>query len=423
MNTKFTDIVSALTTSLDRYGAGTMMAPFKAQDGSTANPSITFGNDQGTGLYSGGANVLRAAAGGSILQEWNLTQISCNRPLVVTTPVANTNAFTATGNGTGQGGVFQGGVGGANLPGSRGITTTGGTGSGSGNGGLGVYATGGAASGGAGSVQGRAIDADGGLAGIAAPLDPAGSVRPNRYFFTTSTIPTASGVSYPLNGLTFTNAAGINVIALDAYARTTATVAGWQMVRLGLRYDVDNVIGAGGMLEFGTTGFSMAAGSAATSSNPAPALTLTNANLAFASTVVAPAGTTVVTNTITPANICKVWAVFGVLGTSVGQTPDVATTGSLYDTFNVASVTATQLGVVTITFAAPFASAAYKATITFEKIGDNIGLQLTPKIIGRTASTLIFRCTSTNSGGTTTDYSFSDTVNRIGFHVDLQGRQ
>lgn len=425
VNEKFADIGQALTASLDRTGNGGMQAPFKAQDGSAANPAITFNSEPGLGFFRGGAASVSLVASASVIQEWNLTLTTINRPVTVTTPLPNTTALTATGNGTGQGGVFTGGVGGANLPGARGVTTTGGAGSGTGNGGVGLSATGGASGPGVGSAQGVGLEATGGIAGLSAPLDAPGTVRPTRYYAASAQLPATANAIFPLNGLAWTNAVGVNNVGLDVYTRSMGTLAGWQMLRFGLRYDVDMVPGAGGMLEFGDSGTSIARGSAATATSPVAALTLVNAHLAFANTVVAPSGTTGLKDTLTPKNICKAWAVIGVTGKPVGSgtPPDISTSSTEHDTFNIASVTGVQAGTITVTFATPFASNAYKATVTVEFPGGAIVRQLTPRITARSATGFTFYCTETKSGGTTDVYLFVNPEFQINFHIDCQGRQ
>jgi len=425
VNEKFTDIDQALTASLDRTGNGGMQAPFKAQDGSAANPAITFNSEPGLGFFRGGAASVSLVASASVIQEWALTYVNINRPLTINNTTPNAVGLTVYGNGTGVGINVTGGTPSGNAPGARGIVTEGGAGAGSGGGGTGLFTIGGAAGGAGGSVQGLGLESTGGIAGIAAPLDAAGTVRPTRYYAASAQLPATANAIFPLNGLAWTNAVGVNNVGLDVYTRSMGTLAGWQTLRFGLRYDVDLVPGAGGMLEFGDSGTSIARGSAATATSPVAALTLVNAHVAFADTVISPNGNVSVKNVLTPANITKAWAVVGVLGTAVGSglTPDVAITGPLYDTFNIDTVTATQAGVVTVTFKQPFATGAYKASITVEKIGDILGTALVPKILQRSASTLQFRLTETNSGGTTTNYQFTNTSDRIGFHIDCVGRQ
>ncbi len=50
-NETLDDLAQALTDSLDRYGRGGMLAPFKFIDGTVTVPSIAFVNEPSSGLY------------------------------------------------------------------------------------------------------------------------------------------------------------------------------------------------------------------------------------------------------------------------------------------------------------------------------------------------------------------------------------
>lgn len=50
-NTTLADIAASVTDSLDRYGRGGMLAPFKNADGSAALPGVTFTSEPTTGLF------------------------------------------------------------------------------------------------------------------------------------------------------------------------------------------------------------------------------------------------------------------------------------------------------------------------------------------------------------------------------------
>jgi hypothetical protein len=70
MNSQFGDIAQSLTDSLDRNGKGPMLAPLRVQNGSNTAPSLSFNNDQDTGLYLvGDANPAMTIAG-TKRQEW-----------------------------------------------------------------------------------------------------------------------------------------------------------------------------------------------------------------------------------------------------------------------------------------------------------------------------------------------------------------
>ena len=371
VNEKFTDIDQALTASLDRTGNGGMQAPFKAQDGSAANPAITFNSEPGLGFFRGGAASVSLVASASVIQEWALTYVNINRPLTINNTTPNAVGLTVYGNGTGVGINVTGGTPSGNAPGARGIVTEGGAGAGSGGGGTGLFTIGGAAGGAGGSVQGLGLESTGGIAGIAAPLDAAGTVRPTRYYAASAQLPATANAIFPLNGLAWTNAVGVNNVGLDVYTRSMGTLAGWQTLRFGLRYDVDLVPGAGGMLEFGDSGTSIARGSAATATSPVAALTLVNAHLAFASTVVQPSSSTSVVRTITPESSLVAWAQILTTGPGAG-TGAGARVHTVVRGLNVASVTQNNLNVFYVTFATPtpFASTAYGFSGTYSADGD-----------------------------------------------------
>jgi len=58
-NPTMSDVASALTDSLDRYGRGGMLAPFKFADGTINAPSMTFDNEPLTGFYRAAFNDVR----------------------------------------------------------------------------------------------------------------------------------------------------------------------------------------------------------------------------------------------------------------------------------------------------------------------------------------------------------------------------
>lgn len=60
-NPTMADVALALTESLDRYGRGGMLAPFKFSDGELAAPSLTFDSEPTTGFYRAGQYDVRLA--------------------------------------------------------------------------------------------------------------------------------------------------------------------------------------------------------------------------------------------------------------------------------------------------------------------------------------------------------------------------
>jgi hypothetical protein len=70
MNSQFGDIAQSLTESLDRNGRGPMLAPLRVQNGSNTAPSLSFNNDQDTGLYLVGDANPAVTVAGTKRQEW-----------------------------------------------------------------------------------------------------------------------------------------------------------------------------------------------------------------------------------------------------------------------------------------------------------------------------------------------------------------
>lgn len=60
-NPTMADVALALTESLDRYGRGGMLAPFKFADGELSAPSMTFDSEPTTGFYRAGQYDIRLA--------------------------------------------------------------------------------------------------------------------------------------------------------------------------------------------------------------------------------------------------------------------------------------------------------------------------------------------------------------------------
>lgn len=63
-NTTGDDIAQALTDSLDRYGRGGMLAPFKFIDGTVAAPGMAFTNEPSSGFYREGLGIVSLALQG-----------------------------------------------------------------------------------------------------------------------------------------------------------------------------------------------------------------------------------------------------------------------------------------------------------------------------------------------------------------------
>lgn len=168
-NTTLSDIASEITNSVAVDGSSAMDAPLMLDDGTAADPALTFESDPDCGLYRIGANNPAIAAGGNLVQSWNATGSTVALTLTVTgaatlsstlavtgastltgaatlsstlavtgaitaaaggtvtQSTADTAGWTSTGNGTGRGGVFTGGATGIGVSGTGGGTAAGGT--------------------------------------------------------------------------------------------------------------------------------------------------------------------------------------------------------------------------------------------------------------------------------------------------------
>ena len=69
-NTTMDDIAEALSASLDRYGRGGMLAPFKFADGTRQAPGATWTNEPSTGLYRAGGGDLRMSVRTNDVMRW-----------------------------------------------------------------------------------------------------------------------------------------------------------------------------------------------------------------------------------------------------------------------------------------------------------------------------------------------------------------
>lgn len=75
-NPTMSDLGQAITDSLDRFGRGGMVAPFKFTDGSQAAPGIAWANEVGTGFYRQANADMRAVVTGFPSQRWTLNNSS-----------------------------------------------------------------------------------------------------------------------------------------------------------------------------------------------------------------------------------------------------------------------------------------------------------------------------------------------------------
>lgn len=69
-NTTMSDLAASITDSLDRYGRGGMVAPFRMVDGTVSTPAISFSSETNTGLYKPSAGVVSLSVLGAEVQTW-----------------------------------------------------------------------------------------------------------------------------------------------------------------------------------------------------------------------------------------------------------------------------------------------------------------------------------------------------------------
>ncbi|RPJ58017.1 MAG: hypothetical protein EHM24_28995, partial [Acidobacteria bacterium] len=71
-NTSLDDIAQGITDSLDRYGRGGLVAPFRFIDGSEALPAWAFSSETGTGMWRDpGGGILAISILGSKVAQWS----------------------------------------------------------------------------------------------------------------------------------------------------------------------------------------------------------------------------------------------------------------------------------------------------------------------------------------------------------------
>jgi hypothetical protein len=71
-NPTLSDIASAISDSLDRYGRGGMLAPFKVADGTVTAPGLSFTGQSNLGLYRVATDVLGIASGGASVAHFSV---------------------------------------------------------------------------------------------------------------------------------------------------------------------------------------------------------------------------------------------------------------------------------------------------------------------------------------------------------------
>lgn len=125
-NNTLNDIATELTNSLSRTGAGGMTAAFRAADGSSSVPGISWSNETTSGFYRAGSNDFRFVIATSLLQKWTASGTEITGTLSVSgnaTLSSNTTLSSLTASkvvfsdaskvltSTGTVGVDQGGTG------------------------------------------------------------------------------------------------------------------------------------------------------------------------------------------------------------------------------------------------------------------------------------------------------------------------
>jgi microcystin-dependent protein len=90
-----------MTNSLAADGQTTMTGAVKAQSGSAASPSYTFGADTNTGFYSAGADVIGVAVGGVAVGQITSSGIANTGGIPVTVPVGFVGDFAGASAPTG----------------------------------------------------------------------------------------------------------------------------------------------------------------------------------------------------------------------------------------------------------------------------------------------------------------------------------
>lgn len=97
-NSTLSDVGTAISDSLDRYGRGAMQAALKNIDGTAVAPSITFSSEGTLGAYRVSAGVLGIAVAGALVLSISSTGLSFTNPLVLPLGTAAAPALTFTAN-------------------------------------------------------------------------------------------------------------------------------------------------------------------------------------------------------------------------------------------------------------------------------------------------------------------------------------
>jgi hypothetical protein len=79
-NTTLDDLAQAISNSLDRYGSGGMLAPFKNFDGTLAAPGVAFTNEGNTGLARLAAGELSVIVLGAAIVKFLSDRVEFQKP-------------------------------------------------------------------------------------------------------------------------------------------------------------------------------------------------------------------------------------------------------------------------------------------------------------------------------------------------------
>lgn len=115
-NPTMSDIGSAITDSLDRFGRGGMLAQLKLADGTLAAPAFAFNSEASTGLYRPAAATLNVSVLGTLVASFTNLAITLAKATTVNAALTVTGLLTASG-GISVPGVFAWNGGTAALPG------------------------------------------------------------------------------------------------------------------------------------------------------------------------------------------------------------------------------------------------------------------------------------------------------------------
>lgn len=360
-NTTMDDLSAEITDSLSRSGKGGMTAHMRGVDGSSAIPAYSFTNQTTLGPYRAGSGDYRIAFNGTDIAKFTTSEV---------------RFYNATK-------ISSGGL----TVDAGGVTVT----------------------------AGGATITAGGLSVVAGGLTAAGSTPSNGTVAGANTLSvadalsTTSGHSQPLTTTAKALAVG-NTVRLNVRTNNTGAVSGWDQVDLGLSYDVDTSVAAGGSLYLGKNGATLTSGTAASGGTPANALTLANGNLKLSGT--APNKDVALSNTLTPANICKAWAYFTITGGN-GLGNFTTTFG---DGLGITSISRQNNTTIRVTFATAFAAATYSPVLDTQ-------LVTTTKAVvkaGRTTTIMDIEI-QTVSTGVAIDLDASGSQWELNLHI--KGRQ